>query len=273
MISPAYRRFGLALLCSVSITTAATAAEKLVLGNEGSYPPFSITDASGKLTGVEPELAREMCKRMDADCEIVAMDFKALMPALLQNKFDAIATQIKPTAERKERALFGMPIVYNPDIFVMKADKPDTVTKDSVKGMKFGQMRGTVQGKYLTDQFGDAIEIVTYDNPDQIRLDLLNGRIDATLGPRINWSLELLTKPEGKAFKAAGGEVWTGDASIPVEQRGSSWIARKDSAPLVERMNAALKSMIDDCTFTTIRAKFVAVPIVPGEKACVEKKS
>lgn len=52
-------------------------AEKLVLGNEGSYPPFSMVDPSGRLTGFEPDLAREMCKRMKVDCEIVVMDFKA----------------------------------------------------------------------------------------------------------------------------------------------------------------------------------------------------
>ncbi|MCS0504881.1 transporter substrate-binding domain-containing protein [Ancylobacter mangrovi] len=267
------KSLGAALLCSLLIPTAALAAEKLVFGNEGSYPPFSITDASGKLTGVEPELAREMCKRMNADCEIVAMDFKALIPAMLQNKLDGITTQIKPSAERKAHALFGIPIVYNPDSYIMKADRPDDVTPENVKGLKFGQMRGTVQVKYLTDKFGDAIEIVPYDNPDQIRLDLLAGRIDATLGPRINWSIELLSKPEGKDFKFAGGEVWTGDPSIPVDQRGSSWIVRKDSAALLDRMNTALKSMIDDCTFTKIREKFVPVAIIPGEKACVDKKS
>ncbi|MCK0198196.1 transporter substrate-binding domain-containing protein [Ancylobacter sp. 6x-1] len=266
------RLAGAALLCAAFLPTTAF-ADKLVLGNEGSYPPFSITDAAGKLTGVEPELAREMCKRMNADCEIVAMDFKALIPAMLQNKLDAIATQIKPNAERKERALFSIPIVYNPDGFVVKAGAPDELTKENAKGMKFGQMRGTVQVKYLTETFGDAIEITPYDNPDQIRLDLLAGRIDATLGPRINWSIELLSKPEGKDFKFAGGEIWTGDQSIPVALRGSSWIVRKDSQPLLDRMNAALKSMIEDCTFTRIRAQFVPVAIVPAEQACADRKS
>jgi hypothetical protein len=29
-------------------------ADHLKLGNEGIYPPFSIVDSSGKLTGIEP---------------------------------------------------------------------------------------------------------------------------------------------------------------------------------------------------------------------------
>jgi len=261
------------LIVGVMTAAAPAWADKLVLGNEGSYPPFSITDASGKLTGVEPELAREMCRRMQAECEIVAMDFKALIPALLQGRMDAIATQIKPLPERKERALFGIPIVYNPDSYVIPADKDYTFTKEGLKGLKFGLQRGSAQSKYVAEKFGDAVEIVLYDNPDQIRLDLLNKRVDLTIGPRINWTIELIAKPEGKNWKLAGGEIWTGDPSIPEAERGSSWIVRKDSQPLLDRMNAALKSMIEDCTFTQIRAKFIPTIIVPGESVCVEKKS
>ncbi|HMK79544.1 MAG TPA: transporter substrate-binding domain-containing protein [Xanthobacteraceae bacterium] len=262
----------LALIAGAMASASGAHADKLVLGNEGSYPPFSITDASGRLTGAEPELAREMCRRMNAECEIVGMDFKALIPALLQGKLDGIVTQVKPSAERKERALFGIPIVYNPDAYVIAADKDYAFTKEGLKGVKFGQLRGTVQPKYLTDRYGDAIEIVYYDNPDQIRLDLLNKRIDATLGPRVNWTLELIAKPEGKGWKLAGGEIWTGDPAIPQAERGSSWIVRKDSQPLLDRMNAALKAMIADCTFTRIREKFIPTPIVPGESACAQKK-
>lgn len=266
---------GLPLVILIGALASATSAraEKLVLGNEGSYPPFSITDASGKLTGAEPELAREMCKRMNAECEIVAMDFKALIPALLQGKLDAIATQIKPLPERKERALFGIPIVYNPDSYVIPAGKDYAFTKEGLKGLKFGLQRGSAQSKYVAEKFGDAVEVVFYDNLDQIRLDLLNKRVDLTLGPRINWSIELISKPEGKDWKLSGGEIWTGDVSIPEAERGSSWITRKDSQPLLDRMNAALKSMIADCTFTQIRAKFIPAAIVPGEQACIEKKA
>lgn len=266
------RKSVISAMVLAALLSSPALAEKLVLGNEGTYPPFSITDTSGKLTGVEPELAREMCRRMGAECEIVGMEFKALIPALLQNRLDAVATQVKPSAERKERALFGVPVVYNPDAFVVKAGKDYSFTREGLKGVRFGQMRGTVQVKYLTDHF-DGVEIVTYDNPDQIRLDLLNGRIDASLGPRINWSIELLSKPEGKGWELAGGEIWTGDQSIPVAERGSSWIVRKDSAPLLERINATLNAMIADCSFTEIRARFVPVAIVPSEAACVAKRS
>ena len=62
------------------------------LGNEGIFPPFSMVDSDGNLTGIEPDWAREMCKRMNAECEFMVMDFKALIPSMLQGKFDALVS-------------------------------------------------------------------------------------------------------------------------------------------------------------------------------------
>ncbi|WP_404924931.1 transporter substrate-binding domain-containing protein [Mesorhizobium sp. ORM16] len=238
-------------------------AEKLVLGNEGSYPPFSMVSADGTLTGFEPGLAREMCKRMNAECEIVVMDFKALIPALLQNKLDAVATQTKPLPERKAKVLFGRPILFNPDSYVIPKDKDYTFTKEGLKGVRIGLQRSSAQAKYITEKFGDVVEIVSYDNPDQIRLDLASGRLDMSLGPKISWTNEFLSKPAGKDWKFAGGDLWTGGG-----EQGSSWIARKDSGELVDRMNKALDSIIADCTFTKLRKQFMDVALLPEEAAC-----
>ena len=80
-----------AILLSLSIAAPAQAA-KLLLGNEGTYPPFSILGTDGSLSGLEPDLARAMCERMEAECEIVTMDFSALLPSLISGKIDMIVS-------------------------------------------------------------------------------------------------------------------------------------------------------------------------------------
>lgn len=238
-------------------------AEKLVLGNEGSYPPFSMVDPSGRLTGFEPDLAREMCKRMKVDCEIVVMDFKALIPALLQKKLDAVVSQTKPLPERKEKVLFGRPVLFNPDSYVVPEAKNYTFTPEGLKGVRIGLQRGSAQAKYVGETFGNAVQIVFYDNPDQIRLDLANGRLDMSLGPKISWTNEFLSKPQGKGWKFAGGDLWTGGG-----EAGSSWIARKDGGELLNRMNVTLDTIIKDCTFTKLRRPYMEVELLPEEAAC-----
>lgn len=254
----------------LAATLAGAHAEKLRIGNEGVYPPFSIVDSEGKLTGMEPELAREMCKRMKADCEIVAMDFKALIPSMLQGKFDIIATQIAPTPERKEKALFSTPIVYNPATFVAPKSTDYTYTKEGMAGKKLrlALQRGASTVKYIQDRFGDEFTYVYYDNPDQMKLDLLAGRLDLIFDSKINWTLELIAKPEGKDYKLTGGDHWLGDPAIPEAERGYSWIVPKKSGELMKRMNAALAEIIADCTYTRIRKKWVPVATLSAEAAC-----
>jgi len=267
----AARCFTIIALWAFATTVASTArAEHLKLGNEGVYPPFSIVDSNGKLSGIEPDWAREMCKRMNADCEFLVMDFKALIPSLLQGKFDALVSQINPLPERKAKALFSIPIVYNPDTFVVPASSHYQFTPEGLKSVKLAVPRGSAELLYIQSHF-PTVTPVLYDNPDQIRLDLLAGRLDTTFGAKFNWTLELINKPEGKNWKLDGGEYWIGDPTVPVPERGLSWIVRKDAAgeALVKRMNTALESMMKDCTFTKIRAKYLQTPVLAADAACV----
>ncbi len=262
----------LAAAAVAGLAATPAAADKLLVGNEGTYPPFSMVEPSGELTGIEPDLTREMCARMEADCEFVVMDFKALIPSLIQGKVDMVASQIKPLPERKARALFSVPVVYNPDTFVVRAGSDLEFTPEGLAGLKIGLQRGSSHAKYVMENFPD-VSPTYYDNPDQIRLDLIAGRIDATFGPKINWANQFVDTPEGEGFAFSEGDFWSGDAGIPIEERGSSWIVGKGDQELLDRMNAAITSMLEDCTFTKIREKYLSVAIIPAEEHCLAKGS
>ena len=247
-------------------------AEMLKLGNEGTYPPFSIVDAKGELTGFEADLAREMCKRLAVECEFVVMDFKALIPSILQGKFAILASQLAPTPERLARLSYSRPIVYNPMAFVVRKDNPPTLTMEGLvsESVKLGLQRGAASIPYIDKHFGDVFERVFYDNPDQMKLDLLAGRVDAVFDSKINWTIELIEKPEGKDY-ALEGEHWIGDPGIPLAERGYSWAVPKGQEALLERMNAALTAIMEDCTFTALRKKYLSVPILAADQACADK--
>jgi ABC-type amino acid transport substrate-binding protein len=213
-----------------------------------------------------------MCKRMKVECELVAMDFKALIPSMLQGKLDIVASQITPLPERKERALFSRIILQNLYRFVVPVDSHYRFDKAGLKGVRIGLQRGGAPAKYITDTFSDVVVPVFYDNPDQIKLELLAKRIDMTFGARINWQLELLEKPEGKGWKFDGEAYWLGDPATPEDERGLSWIVRKpDGAPLLARMNAALSEIITDCTYTKIREQYVKFSTLPAEAPCLKR--
>jgi ABC-type amino acid transport substrate-binding protein len=252
---------------------SSAAAEKLLVGNEGTYPPFSVVASDGTLTGFEPDLAREVCKRMGDECEFVVMDFKALIPSLLQGKFHFLATQLAPTPERLEKLTYSTPIVYNPTTFIVPKDSTLEFTKEGLEGknLKVALQRGAASIPYIDKHFPDLFEKVLYDNPDQMRLDLMAGRLDLVFDSKINWTLELIMTPEGEGWKLDGGDHWIGDASIPEAERGYSWAVRKGDEALIEKINAAIKSTIEDCTFTEIRKKYLEITILAAEEACAAK--
>lgn len=248
-------------------------AETLKLGNEGVYPPFSMVDSAGNLTGVEPDLAREMCARMKVECEILVMDFKALVPSMLQGKFDVLISQLTPTPERKEKMLFTQRVVANPMTFVVPKDFNYELTKEALagKGVKIGMQRGGAHIKYIENWLGDSIEYTFYDNPDQTRMDLLAGRINMLFEAKINVTLELINKPEGKDYKLFGGEYWIGEESVPEAERGLSWAVPKGKEELLARIDATLSEMIADCTYTKIRKKYLDITTMPADADCEAK--
>ena len=256
-----------------AVAGASAQAEKLRLGNEGVFPPFSMVGSDGVLKGVEPDIAREMCKRMNVECEFVVMDFKALIPSILQGKFEILISQLLPTPERRDRLTLSRRLFKNPSTFVVPANSQYTFTKEGLrgKGIKLALQRGAATIKWAQDRFGDAIEYVFYDNPDQEKLDLLAGRVNMLLQLKINATIELISKPEGKGWKLDGGEHDIGQDDIPDADRGLVWAVRKGDDALIKRVNAALESIFADCTITTIRKKYLDISTSPEDAACVAK--
>ena len=260
------------LLAAAGLAGAAQ-AETLKIGNEGTYPPFSMVESKGELTGFEPDLARAMCERMKVECEFVVMDFKALIPSMLQGRFDVLVSQVAPTPERLEKLEFTVPVVYNPQAFVMRKGAVTEFGKEALagKGIRLALLRGGAGIPYINEHFGGVFKHVYYDNPDQMKLDLLAGRIEGVFGAKINWTRELIDTPQGADYELVGGDHWIGDPAIPPELRGSSWVLRKGEKELLARIDTAINALIDDCTFTELRKKYLNVAILVREEACAAK--
>jgi ABC-type amino acid transport substrate-binding protein len=247
--------------------------ETLKLGSEGAFPPFSRVDAAGTLVGLEPDLAREMCRRMGASCEFVVMDFQALIPSLLQGKFNILISSLARTPEREQRLLFSTRVIANPFTYVVPAGSHYEFTRAGLagRGVRIGLERGGEQVRYVQERYGDVIQYSLYDNTDEAHLDLQAGRINMLFEPKINVTIQLIDKPAGKAWKLDGGEHWVERGVADDQPHGNSWVVRKRDEILVQRMNAALTSIIADCTYTKIRRRYLDTPTLPQDLACASQ--
>ena len=85
------------------------------------FPPFNFIDQSGKLSGFHVDLAREICRELEieAKCQIQAVTYPELMPALEQGQGEAIAAGIAVTSELRQRFAFSRAFMQLPARFVV----------------------------------------------------------------------------------------------------------------------------------------------------------
>ena len=84
------------LIAAATLATLATGAfaqDKLRIGVEGAYPPFSFKQADGSLAGFDIDIAMALCAEMKRDCELVEQDW--------QRRTDDFKEGVKATAERR----------------------------------------------------------------------------------------------------------------------------------------------------------------------------
>lgn len=79
--------------------------QKVKVGTEGVYAPFTFTDGSGKLTGYDVEVVEEIGKRANLDIEFVTTPWDSMFLGLESKKFDFIANEIAKNPEREKNIL------------------------------------------------------------------------------------------------------------------------------------------------------------------------
>lgn len=239
------------LLAATALTFAALtpsfAAEKLRIGTEGALPPFTMINAKGEAIGFDVDIAKALCERIGAECQVVIFDWDGMIPALNAKKFDLLAASMSITDERKQAIAFTDPYYTNKLQFIAPKTSDFKTDKNSLKGKVIGAQRATLSGTWLEDNLDDVVDITLYDTQENAYLDLASGRIDAMLADTFaQW--EWLKSDAGKDFEFKGTPVFEND-KIAIG-------LRKSDTQLRERLNQALKDIIADGTYEKINAKY-----------------
>ncbi|WP_400243086.1 amino acid ABC transporter substrate-binding protein [Niallia sp. JL1B1071] len=215
---------------------------KLVVGTEGTYPPFTFHDNTGKLTGFDVEIAQEVAKRLGVEAEFMETQWDAMFAGLDAKRFDMVANQVGIRDDRKEKYSFSDPYISSAAVLITRGDS-DVKSFEDIKGLKSAQ---SLTSNYAEIAKSNGAEIVGVDGFNQA-IELLNAkRVDITINDKLSFLDFKKQKPDTKVVIA--------DTAEDVSQSGLMF--RQGNDTLVEAVNKALQEMIDDGTYKSISEKW-----------------
>lgn len=236
-------------------------AETLKLGTEGAYPPFNYVTADGKIEGFDVEIGLELCKRIGAECDVVAQDWDGIIPGLIAKKYDFIIASMFITEERKKQVSFTDPYYKAAMTHVVpKESALSEFTNDTMKDLVVGAQSGTTQADYAEAMYPDA-DVRLYPTQDEASLDMASGRLDVMVGDMLPLMDFVQKTDDGACCKIAGAPIT--DPEFVGEGVGIA--LRQEDNDLRERLNKALAEIRADGTYMAINNKYFSIDIYTME--------
>lgn len=276
------KTIGLAVAVSAIALTAASAQEKVTIATEGAYAPWNFSNPDGTLDGFEIELARDLCERMEADCEIIAQDWNGIIPGLTAGRYDAIMAGMSITEEREQVISFsdaytlsanGLLVPNESDLadLARTGEKYNLNTNEAaamealaeikpmLEGKAIGVQGSTTHANFAREYFADVADIREYGTTEQHDLDLQAGRIDAVLAdaPTLQATMQ---KPEFEGAFSIVGPGFTGG----ILGRGVGVGIRQEDEDLRAKFNEAIAAAAADGTIKALSEKWFGVDLTPA---------
>lgn len=236
----------------------ADAKETIIVGLDDTFAPMGFRDESGELVGFDIDLARAVAEELGMNVEFKPIDWKAKEAELSAGTVDCLWNGMSVTPDRIEGMALTYKYLNNKIVLMSLADSDlDVTSADQLKDLKIGTQAGSaalemLQANEAYDSFKDNIS--EYDKYDTAIMDLKAGRVDViavdqVLGEYTNNNLGGEMK---ECTYSLGDDFYTiGCAS--------------DNTELRDKINDALKKLIDDGKATEISEKWFGKDIMVYE--------
>lgn len=221
------------------------------VGTEGTYPPFTYHDESGKLTGYDVEVTRAVADKLGVKVEFKETQWDAMLAGLDSKRFDMVANQVSLTTPER-MAKYDKATAYSWSGAVVLAPTDDNrySSWESLKGLRSAQSLSSNYGELATRY---QAEIVPVDGMSQAVELVKQDRADFTMNDNLA-VLDYLKK-----FPNSGLEIKL--VAPASELRGSGLILRKGDDAVVAKINEAMADLQADGTLTKISQEFFGADI------------
>ncbi|KIY41731.1 ABC transporter substrate-binding protein [Pseudomonas sp. 10-1B] len=243
---------GALTLCACSALAQADEGS-LRIGIEAAYPPFSYRTPEGEIAGFDYDIGNALCAQMQVRCQWVVQEFDGMIPSLKVRKIDAVLSSMSITEDRLKSVDFTDKYYHTPGKFTMKAGSQILDPAQDLKGKKLGVQRASTYDRFATEQLeGAGVEVVRYAAQSEAFLDLVAGRLDATLADIVNTEESFIKTPAGQGFALVGPDI----NDPRYFGRGAGIAVRKGDTANLARLNAAIAAIRVNGTYQQVQAKY-----------------
>lgn len=231
------------LTLAVSMTACGQKGETLIMGTNAAFPPYEYVDDSGKIVGIDAEIAAAVAEKLGMELEIKDMDFDSLLSAVQGGSIDIALAGMTVTDERKLSVDFSDTYATGIQVIIVKEDSA-IATVDDLAGKMIGVQAGTTGDIYCTDEFGQD-NVKQYNNGALAVAALNNAQVDCVV----------IDNEPAKNFVAANAGLKILETEYAVEDYAAA--ISKENTELKDKFNKALKELKDDGTLDKIIAKYI----------------
>ena len=219
----------------------------LRVGLEDHYPPMAFTDAQGKHTGFDRDMAEALCRQINARCEFVIEPFDDLLQKMISGGLDVMIAGLAALPERRQYMEFTEPYYRSSTIYIGRPGLP--VTKEGLRGKRLGAQTGSMQLDILKKEWSDVATVVEAPFADLFGM-LARGEVDVVLADALA-CYDFLKSRAGKDFGMVGDPLQINDV-LSLARIG----VRKGDRELTASLNKALMTMRVNGEYNHITRKY-----------------
>lgn len=223
------------------------AAGKLVVGVEGTYPPFTYHDDNGELTGLDIELGKALADKLGVEVEFQEAAWDSLLIGIDTERFDTVINSVSITDERAEKYDFSDPYYYEARHVVVRADHDSIHSPEDLNGKKIATNTTNAFIPWYEEQ---GVEVVGVDTSGEAIDLLLSGRVDF-VGINVPVLNAYLQEHPDAADKVKEAFV------IPNSEDVIAIPVRKGEPEFLDAINAALAELREEGTLKEISEKYL----------------
>jgi polar amino acid transport system substrate-binding protein len=235
----------------------------LTVCSDTSYAPQESLDPNNNAVGSDIDLAKEIGARMGLTLSVKSTTFDTIIPALTGSSCDIIVSAQTINDERKAQVDM-IPYFAAGQSFVVAKGNPSAIkTLDDLCGKNVAAEKGTVEADHITggasgyDATTSLTGMCTAKGKAAVTLKQFDKDTDALLALQSGTVVAHFTDEPVAGYEVAQApDKFEAVPAMTLERAPEGISVTKNHTGLRDAVKAALQSMIDDGTYTTILTKW-----------------